>query len=102
MLNYCEDSKDTIFRNVARYQGNIRFLYCSPKLPASFGDYFKPNMYFKDIAGVIDNTPDFALFEDVKMIMEWFEIHICLSKDKVKELDWRKSFEQLKEIINKN
>ena len=36
----CQDPMDTLYYNMAKYQKNIIFLYCVPRYPAKFEDYF--------------------------------------------------------------
>lgn len=95
----CQNPKDTIFWNIAKYQKNVRFLYCVPKYPAQFEQY---NQFLGQLGfnGISDHTPDLKLYclsNGVKNI-DYFEMHVKLNDDCC-ESDWSKSFEDIKKAM---
>lgn len=99
----CVNPYDTIFTNMAKYQGRIAFLYCVPEYPATYEAYRYINNNF---SGISDHTPDLRLFIQAKLraeknpnfFMKWFEMHVCLDNEAY-ERNWSKSFEELQGVL---
>ena len=108
----CQAPKDTIFANMAKYQRNVKFLYCVPQYPAQYKDYIyypyesKENIYTKipNLNGISDHTSDLELFKIFKKAYhniknKWFEMHVCINKKEAYEGLWSKTFEELKKVL---
>jgi len=94
----CKTPRDTIFGSMAKYHGNVRFLYCIPKYPAEFGDY--PLITPNGFSGFSDHTPDLQLLKHYLEypFPDYFEIHLKIDDDCI-EAPWSKSFLELKEVL---
>lgn len=81
-------------RDPTRYvHDNMIPLYCIPKYPADFMDYSIGYLdsYF---SGISDHTPDTLLYEKWGRVMDYWEMHVCLTKD-CYEAAWSKTFEEI-------
>jgi sialic acid synthase SpsE len=95
----CQDPKNTIFYNMAKHRGNIRFLYVIPKYPAKYKQYAKASGVL-NIDGFSDHTVDLELFEYARGIgYPYFEMHVCLECETAYEGEWSKNFEKIKEVL---
>jgi sialic acid synthase SpsE len=58
------------------------------------------NPYYRDFnyKGVSDHTPDFELFLKHSKGYEYWEKHVCLTKDCI-EAEWSVTFEELEAVL---
>ena len=74
-------------------------LYCIPEYPADFLDYYDiHDLYYNGVSDHCSNTDllEYCLSECPEK--EYFEKHICLTKDCL-ESEWSVTFEQLEVIL---
>lgn len=96
----CSSPEETIYKNMAKYQKRIHFLYCIPKYPATYEQYEHIYSFlFNHFDGISDHTPSLKLFEKFKDLPHvWFEMHMAFDEESY-ERKWSKTFEELKEVI---
>lgn len=101
ILVSCQNPRDTLYYNKAKYNNNIRFLFCIPCYPAPYNDYvmFYPQRE-KQFNGISDHTKDCRLLKYYKenYNLEYFEKHIRIHENEI-EQDWTCTFNQLEEVI---
>lgn len=97
-------SEKTLFISVDelyKWGDNVKPLFCVPKYPAKKEDYWNYNIrYYR---GISDHTPDLELLENALAedlgVIEYFERHVCLTKEGCLEAEWASTFEELEEVI---
>ena len=78
-------------------QTQVKYLYCIPKYPAGYFDYARITPH--QFAGYSDHTPDLKLLKRAKKEgFEWFEKHVCWTKD-CYEADWSVLIPELEGLV---
>lgn len=96
-----ENTDHLVHEYINKYT-NIKVLYCVPKYPAKKEDY---PWWALSWNGISDHTPDLELYienmnKKRNTIFQYWERHVCLTKDTCLEREWASTFEELEEVLH--
>ncbi len=85
------------YRYIMKYANTFIPLYCVPSYPAKIEDYPYILGHYQ---GYSDHVTDLELLKfSMKNNIEYFERHMCLTKEGCLEAEWASTFEELEVIL---